>query len=114
MHIAIDKNDEKTVQIILKQCQKIAINEPNKQGIFKKIFFYNTVLHLACNNYRCSSSIVKLLLSYRGIDVNIPDSKGRSPIMIAQENSQREIVQLLINDYRTNLNVKDILNYLIF
>ena len=27
--------------------------------------------------------------------------------MVAQENSQREIVQLLIGDYRTNLNVKD-------
>lgn len=84
-------------------------NQRSKQ---KRNFFFNnfndTILHIACKS-RLDPKIGRLLLSYRGIDVNKQDSEKRSPIMIAKEHYCSDIVKALINDSRTNLNVKDIL-----
>lgn len=101
LHIAIMRNDSKAVSCILKCGKVVSINERNEKGF--------TPLHIACDNhsYRSDGMIINQLLSYRGIDVNLQDFKGRSPIIIAQENHNSSIVESLIKDGRTNLNVKD-------
>ena len=66
MHIAVEKNDENIVQIILKECQRISINEPNKKRILIYIF-YDNYLHIACKNR--NSNIVAALIS-KGVNIN--------------------------------------------
>ena len=62
-------------------------------------------IHIACesDSYSRNGEIIKLLLSHSGIDVNLRDTKGRSPLIIAQEHDNSIIVDYLMKDGRTNL-----------
>ena len=97
LHIAIMRKNTKAVTYILKSSSNIAINELNELG--------KAPIHIACeiDSYKKGGKIIKLLLSYSGIDVNIRDLDGRSPLMIAQENNNSIIVDYLMKDGRTNL-----------
>lgn len=106
----------KIVDFILSNCPNININEINC-NVYKiknlwnfKIFkFNNTALHESLNSkkYYQVNEIVKLLLNYKGIDINIQNLCGKSPIMIAQKNGNKKVVDLLLSNPNINLNLID-------
>jgi ankyrin repeat protein len=52
-----------------------------------------TPLHLACKNNR--ESVVKFLIGY-GVDVNVQDEHGQTPLLICCIHGHREILSLLV------------------
>lgn len=54
-----------------------------------------------------NTEVVSYLLKAPQIDVNIPDARGMTPLLIAVYANKRESVSLLLNDTRTNIAAKD-------
>ena len=66
-------------------------------GVLKPFLFVlfhkeNTALHLAVENGYYN--IVKLLLNYKNIDLNVKNSKGKTPAEIAKPD-----IKVLFNDF---------------
>lgn len=71
-------------------------NNYNNRTIFYKLCVYDT-------HYET----VKYLLNWSNIDVNMPDNNGITPLMIACFNQNINIVKLLVNSDRININHHD-------
>ena len=85
---AIDKNDWNTVYDLLERNEKnheFDINEKDEAG--------NTLLSMAVRN-NCSS-IVEFLLR-DGANPNMPNNTGTTPLMIARENKNEDIIHQLL------------------
>ena len=78
------------------------LNKPDIQGI--------TPLHLAC--ILRHKLVVRALLSIKEIDVNVIDTRGRSPLSFAAENGDIHIVRQLLD--RDDLQVQHVNVALIF
>ena len=75
------------------------------------LFFYQTALYIASKNG--STDIVEFLLSFSTIDINIPNFKGVTPLMIASYGDNEDVVRFLCQDERINFDMVDIfLNFL--
>ena len=85
---AIDENDWNTVYDLLESNEKnheFDINEKDEAG--------NTLLSMAVRN-NCSS-IVEFLLR-DGANPNMPNNTGTTPLMIARENKNEDIIHQLL------------------
>lgn len=92
--------------------------EVNKQDLFG-----STLLHQACRllqhvehkqvNYLSrtlpvnSASLVAEILSLRGVDVNLCDQLGDTPLHVAVQSHQRDIVHLLLEQANTKVSVEN-------
>ena len=65
----------------------------------------NTALHYGAEYgyWEC----VKLLMDHPGIDVNKKNHDGESPVMVAVSLNQKTIVELLIQDNRTDMKTRN-------
>ena len=54
-----------------------------------------------------NAGVVKTLLDRRGIEVDIKDSSGRTPLSVAVSNGSVEIVKLLLDTNRVDVNTRD-------
>lgn len=72
----------------------LQVNQVNKEG--------NTALHIAAN--KKSSIMAELLLNSSGINPNIYNKSGLTPLMIAIEKNHLDFIKQLINDMRTDLD----------
>lgn len=82
---------------------------------FKYFFINETALYIASKHG--SVDIVLFLLSFPIIDINIPDFKGVTPLMIASYYNNEEIVKLLCQDERINFDMVDediLINFFLF
>uniref|UniRef100_A0A7S4I7Q4 Uncharacterized protein n=1 Tax=Vannella robusta TaxID=1487602 RepID=A0A7S4I7Q4_9EUKA len=61
----------------------------------------------ACLHVSMSSVITKLLLEHRNIDVNLRDNDGCTPLWWAARCNREEIVKILCDDPRTDVNTPD-------
>jgi len=71
----------------------------------------NTILMSKCNAiFENDADIAKFLLTVPSIDVNLVNEYQESALIIAGWNTIDEIIELLINDNRTDLSKKDVGN----
>lgn len=124
LHLACQKGDKNIVKILL-EYQNIDINIQNDDG--------STALHLACWKGQTASScnsflgyflnmssiceedyteVVKTLLAFPNIDVNIQDEDGKTPLHVAClrycfPNDTQEVVKALLANADINVNIQD-------
>ncbi|KDR67657.1 hypothetical protein GALMADRAFT_146939 [Galerina marginata CBS 339.88] len=93
LHLCAMYGQDRIMKALLETHPK-ALNIKDKYG--------DTALTLACcNNHE---STVKLLISYDNIDINLPAGSGNTPLMLAVENGNLVITQLLIEHPCLNPN----------
>ena len=74
------------VHLLMERLPGFDINKPNAKG--------KTMLHMACS--RGQAHVVKILLAFPGVRVDLKDSHGKSPIFAAAGSSSPECVELLL------------------
>lgn len=87
IHHACQTSDTNIVSILL---NKVDLEAKNSDG--------QRPIHMACQNIGCGDLIVDLLIS-KGVDLNVADKFGKTPIFYAIENNSldRAIVSRLLN-----------------
>ena len=75
-------------------------------GIFF-FFFYETALFIASS--KGYINIVQFLLNFQMTDINASNGNNVTPLMIACFHNEEEIVRLLCQDERINVDLLDIL-----
>ena len=67
----------------------------------------NSRLYIIIASSHNYTDIVKLLLNYPNINVNIQDNFGDTPLIWAIDNPQKDIVKLLLNQPDVDVNIKN-------
>ncbi|KAK8852807.1 hypothetical protein M9Y10_017797 [Tritrichomonas musculus] len=111
--VAVMFNSFEVVKSLIQNFQ-IDLNEKN-DDIFKKFilwnffffFFYETALFIASS--KGYINIVQFLLNFQMTDINASNGNNVTPLMIACFHNEEEIVRLLCQDERINVDLLDIL-----
>jgi len=95
---AIESKDQTKLGILL---QNVSRNEVNAKVGLKLM----TPLHYACsnNNYQA----VEKLLQVDGVDVNLRDYIGFTPVMRAAYHSSNEALQIIVRDIKVDLGARN-------
>lgn len=107
------KNRAQLVQVLLE-------NKANPNALHSTESYYQPVFHIAVNNK--DTDVINLFLDY-GVDVNVSDSLGKTPLQIAVQNKNKACIKLLLeygadeqNDffkasvYSQHKDIQDIIN----
>lgn len=104
-------NSFEVVKSLIQNFQ-IDLNEKN-DDIFKKFILWNFILFYETALFIASSkgyiNIVQFLLNFQMTDINASNGNNVTPLMIACFHNEEEIVRLLCQDERINVDLLDIL-----
>ncbi|KAB5539335.1 ankyrin repeat-containing domain protein [Coniochaeta sp. 2T2.1] len=90
--------DERMMELLLAE-ESIDVNAQNRHG--------ETALHMAVSHGTNTEHLVRMLLDCPRVSVDVPDDEGQTPIFLAVELESYDVVQLLLDTGRVDVEATD-------
>ncbi|XP_067676346.1 serine/threonine-protein phosphatase 6 regulatory ankyrin repeat subunit A-like [Haliotis asinina] len=92
--VAGERGHKDVVELLVKYGANLSLRDAHR----------NNILHLACGRRRVE--VIKCVISHNVVDINSIGKDKKTPVMVAGETGQRDVVKLLVK-YGANLSLRD-------
>jgi ankyrin repeat protein len=109
LHHAVQHGREAVIYRLLELVSAAELIDPASViGSFTSVQDHDGRTALFHSASRCSVNIVKTLLGYsKGLELNIPNARGRSPLSEAAASGKSEVVKLLLDQENIHTSLRD-------